>query len=151
MSTQRVGMGWRGVLISGIAAVQLAGCGVVGIASPEGKASLRLEGTVKDAGTGSPIGNAKVSLVMFVSGWPELQSVRTGSDGRYVLTYEVMHVVTDEEFENGCDVWENDETTSLGIQVSANGYSMWASDGVDGTPLLRCIDAPQTLDFRLHK
>lgn len=151
MSRQRVRMGWSGALVCGVAAFQLAGCGIVGIASPEGKASLHVQGSVRDAVTGSPIADAKVSLVMFVSGWPELKSVRTGSDGNYVLTYDVRHVVTDEGFEDGCDVWQNDFTTSLGIQVVATGYPAWASDGSDGTPSLRCIDAPQTLDFKLHR
>lgn len=149
MSAQWVRMGWRGAVISGLAAFQLSACGIVEIASPEGKVSLQVQGTVRDAATGSPIADAKVSLLILGLPPRELESVRTGSDGKYLLTYDVKHLVTDEGFD--CDVWENDTTKSLGIQVLANGYPVWASDGNDGTPLLRCIDAPQTLDFRLHK
>lgn len=140
-----LGVGFRCALLAAL----LNACEGVSFAAPEGEVALQVQGTVRDAASGAPIPNAKVSVVGEF--YIELASVRTDAEGRYSLTHRLNHVATDEEFRDSCTIWDDDTTMSVGIRVDAAGYPVWAADGTDGVPALRCTDELQTMHFKLQK
>jgi hypothetical protein len=133
-----------------VLAVMTGGCDGIGIAAPEATVTLRIEGIVRDASSRAPLADAKVAVVRLGYGWTELASVRTDAQGRYSLTYRLRHVATDREFRDGCTIWYNNTSTSVGIMSEAPGY-LWGSDGSDGAPRLRCINELQNIDLLMTR
>jgi hypothetical protein len=133
-----------------ILAAVTGGCDGIGIAAPETTVNLRIEGSVRDAGSGAPLADAKVAVVRLGYGWTELASVRTDAQGRYSLTYRLRRVATDREFRDGCTIWYKNTSTSVGIKSEAPGY-LWGSDGLDGAPQLRCTNELQIIDLLMTR
>lgn len=142
---------WKSACTCALLIALLAGCEGISLAAPEGEVTLQVQGTVRDAASGAPIANAKVAVVRLAYGWTDLASVRTDAEGRYSLTHHLRHVATDEEFRDSCTIWHNDTSTSVGMHVQASSYSMWAADGMNGVPMLRCTNELQTMHFQLRR
>jgi len=135
----------------GVAGLLVAGCEGVGLVGPTREASLQVQGTVRDAVSGAPIVNARVSVTVSEGyGSTDLASVRTDAEGRYTLTYRLKRVATDREFGDTCTIWQKDRSSSVWIRAVADGYWLRADSGEDGAPALRCTDAVQTIDLNLR-
>ncbi|MGK2962237.1 MAG: carboxypeptidase-like regulatory domain-containing protein [Gemmatimonadaceae bacterium] len=149
---RRAKMG-RVIGASALAVTLLAGCEGLGIASPEGEFTLRVNGFVRDVASGAPIPGARVAVARWEAPWgyTELASVHTDAAGFYSLTYRLRHVVTDEELAGYCSVWYRDITTDVEIQAEAAGYRTWESGGFDAVPALRCTNEQQVIEIRMHK
>lgn len=136
-----------------LAASLFAGCKGLGIASPEGEVTLRVQGIVRDALTDTHIPNAKVAVARWEApyGYTELASVRTDAEGRYSLTHRLSHVVTETQFADSCSVWYRDTTTDVEIQAEAAGYLTWQLNGFDAVPALRCTSELQVIELGMRR
>jgi hypothetical protein len=141
----------RWLMAVAVAGVVVGGCDGVSLAGPTRESNLQVQGTVRDAVTGAPIANARVSVAVTEGYVPtELTSVRTDAEGRYTLTYRLRNVATDREFGDTCTIWHKDRSTSVWIRAVADGYWLWADSSEDGAPALRCVDAVQIIDLKLR-
>jgi hypothetical protein len=149
ISTTRPNRLWLTAL--GVIGALAGGCEGLSLAGPTRESNLQVQGTVRDAVSGAPVANAKVSVAIIDSYVAkDLTSVRTDAEGRFTLTYRLKNVATDKEFGDTCTIWYKDWSTTVSIRAVADGYWLWAESGEDGAPALRCVDAVQIIDLKLR-